>query len=299
MAGAVEDHRGDVVDVLAERLGDGLEVGLHGRVDVDRIGGLGADRDLVHVDARAGVEHRAALGDADDRDRVVASERGERRALDRVDGDVDGRRRPSPISSPLKSIGASSFSPSPITTTPSIETVLRTRRMASTAAPSAAFLSPRPIQRPAASAAASVPRTSSMARLRSGACGWVSMTSEATRRARLSRMDPRLLAAARRGQGFMPDDEGLALARRRAATPVVSGRSSRSARTAGSRRSTSAPRRATAGPSSTPSTTTAAPRRTRPDGSTTTIASSTPAPGAWTRCRCSGARSRSRRSRTS
>ena len=29
---------------------------------------------------------------------------------------------PSPICSPLKSIGASSFSPSPITTTPSIET---------------------------------------------------------------------------------------------------------------------------------------------------------------------------------
>ena len=42
--------------------------------------------------------------------------------------------------------------------------------MASTAAPSAPFLSPRPIQREAARAAASVTRTSSMARLRSGRC---------------------------------------------------------------------------------------------------------------------------------
>ena len=72
---AVEDHRGDVVDVLALRLGDRFEVGLDRRVDVDDVGGLGPDRDLVHVDARAGVEHRAALGDRDHRDRVVATER--------------------------------------------------------------------------------------------------------------------------------------------------------------------------------------------------------------------------------
>ena len=43
-------------------------------------------------------------------------------------------------------------------------------RMASTAAPSAAFLSPRPTQRLAERAAASVTRTSSSARLRSGVC---------------------------------------------------------------------------------------------------------------------------------
>ena len=75
---------------------------------------------------------------------------------------------PSPISSPLKSIGASSFSPSPITTIPSIGTVSISSRIASTAAPSAASFSPRPTQRAAASAAASVTRTSSSARLRSG-----------------------------------------------------------------------------------------------------------------------------------
>ncbi|MBB2747703.1 UNVERIFIED_ORG: hypothetical protein FHR35_007584 [Microbispora rosea subsp. rosea] len=63
-----------------------------------------------------------------------------------------------------------SFSPSPITTTPFIETVLISWRMAFTAAPSAPFLSPRPTQRAAAIAAASVTLTSSRARLRSGAC---------------------------------------------------------------------------------------------------------------------------------
>ena len=75
---------------------------------------------------------------------------------------------PSPTSSPLKSIGASSFSPSPMTTTPRIATVSSMRRIASTAAWSAAFLSPRPIQRDANVAADSVTRTSSSARFLSG-----------------------------------------------------------------------------------------------------------------------------------
>ncbi len=48
-------------------------------------------------------------------------------------------------------------------------TVSSIARIASTAAWSAAFLSPRPIQRPAPMAAASVTRTSSSARFRSGA----------------------------------------------------------------------------------------------------------------------------------
>src|SRR5438309_3290027 len=74
---------------------------------------------------------------------------------------------PSPTCSPLYSIGALSFSPSPITTMPRIEIELISLRMASTAAPSPPSLSPRPTQRPAASAAASVTRTRSRARLRS------------------------------------------------------------------------------------------------------------------------------------
>ncbi len=76
---------------------------------------------------------------------------------------------PLPTSSPLYSMGASSFSPSPITTTPCIDTELTMCRIASTAAPSPPSLSPRPTHRPAAIAAASVTRTSSSARLRSGA----------------------------------------------------------------------------------------------------------------------------------
>src|SRR3954452_11475152 len=66
-------------------------------------------------------------------------------------------------------MGAWSFSPSPMTTTPRMLTVPMSARMASTAAPSPPFLSPRPTHRPAAMAAASVTRTSSRARLRSGA----------------------------------------------------------------------------------------------------------------------------------
>src|SRR5258708_1686447 len=74
---------------------------------------------------------------------------------------------PVPTFSPIKSIGASSRSPSPMTTVPAIDRLLSASRIASTAAWSAAFSSPRPIQRDAESAAASVTRTASSARLRS------------------------------------------------------------------------------------------------------------------------------------
>src|SRR3954463_14025197 len=56
-----------------------------------------------------------------------------------------------------------------MTTVPFMPMVEIITRMALTATPSAPFLSPRPTQRPAAMAAASVTRTSSSARLRSGA----------------------------------------------------------------------------------------------------------------------------------
>ena len=75
---------------------------------------------------------------------------------------------PVPNTSPLYSMGASSFSPSPMTTTPRISMVLSMTRIASTATLSARFLSPLPICLPAASAAASVTRTRSNARLRVG-----------------------------------------------------------------------------------------------------------------------------------
>src|SRR6185295_11804361 len=68
---------------------------------------------------------------------------------------------PDPTASPMKSMGASSRSPSPMTTVPLMSTMSKTRRIAVTAAWSAAFLSPRPIHRAQESAAASVMRTSS------------------------------------------------------------------------------------------------------------------------------------------
>src|SRR3989442_2128479 len=74
--------------------------------------------------------------------------------------------RPLPISSPKNSIGASSFSPSPITTMPFMSTVASDSRIASTARASAASLLPRPCRGAAASAPASVTRSSSSARLR-------------------------------------------------------------------------------------------------------------------------------------
>src|SRR2546425_2233561 len=60
-----------------------------------------------------------------------------------------------------------------MTTTPAIDAVSSMSRIPSTAAWSAEILSPRPIQRPAAIAADSVTRTSSSARLRSGAAAEV------------------------------------------------------------------------------------------------------------------------------
>src|SRR5260221_4946858 len=76
-------------------------------------------------------------------------------------------RPPVPTFSPMKSIGASSRSPSPITTVPEIGKELNAERMASTAARSAACSSPRPICTDAAMAAASVTRTASSAKARS------------------------------------------------------------------------------------------------------------------------------------
>ena len=77
-----------------------------------------------------------------------------------------------PTFSPMNSIGASSRSPSPITTVPSIGSLLSSRRIASTAAWSAAFSLPWPRSRAADTAARSVTRTISSVRMRSSnSCG--------------------------------------------------------------------------------------------------------------------------------
>ncbi|CRI00401.1 Uncharacterised protein [Streptococcus pneumoniae] len=72
---------------------------------------------------------------------------------------------PVPNFSPIYSIGASSISPSPITTVPFIGIVSNTSRIADVAAPSASSFFPRPIQRADDKAAASVTRTNSIDKL--------------------------------------------------------------------------------------------------------------------------------------
>ena len=62
------------------------------RLEVDDVGSLRPDRDLLHVHARPGVEHRAPLGQGDHGDGVGAAEGGERGPVDGIDGDV--ARRP-------------------------------------------------------------------------------------------------------------------------------------------------------------------------------------------------------------
>src|SRR5262245_18591582 len=75
--------------------------------------------------------------------------------------------QPLPTRSPMNSIGASSRSPSPMTTVPRMSMWSKARRIASTATWSARLRSPRPMRRADARAAASVMRTTSSARLRS------------------------------------------------------------------------------------------------------------------------------------
>src|ERR1700738_2153908 len=77
-----------------------------------------------------------------------------------------------PTFSPMNSIGASSRSPSPITIVPWIGNLLSSRRIASTAAWSAAFSLPWPRSLAAETAARSVTRTISSVRMRSSnICG--------------------------------------------------------------------------------------------------------------------------------
>ena len=75
---------------------------------------------------------------------------------------------PSPIRSPLKSIGASSFSPSPMTTSAVHRHRVEQQAHGVDGGAVGGLLLPLPTQRAAARAAASVTRTSSRARLRSG-----------------------------------------------------------------------------------------------------------------------------------
>jgi hypothetical protein len=81
---------------------------------------------------------RVPLGHCEGCDRARHVLGTQRRAFERIDGDVHLGAGLANLS-PMNSIGASSISPSPITTVPSIGSLLSSRRMASTAALSAAL----------------------------------------------------------------------------------------------------------------------------------------------------------------
>ena len=89
---AVEDRHGQVSDLHPARRGDVAQVVLDRGRDVDRPAPPRPHGDLLHVDARARVEHRAAAGDRDHRQGVGLAPRDQAGAVDRVDRHVDGGR---------------------------------------------------------------------------------------------------------------------------------------------------------------------------------------------------------------
>src|SRR5919106_5634428 len=89
VAGAVQDADRQLGDVGALGLGDAAQVVLDRGLEVDHGGGVAAHGQLLHVDARARVEHGAPLGQGHHRDRVGQALGGQGGAVDRVDGDVD------------------------------------------------------------------------------------------------------------------------------------------------------------------------------------------------------------------
>jgi hypothetical protein len=93
---AVEDRHRHLLGALALRLGDLLDVLRDRRVDVDRVGGLGAGGDLP-CRARRREEHRAARGKGDHRQRVGLADAREGRRR-------SGRRRRRPLAAPLLAV---------------------------------------------------------------------------------------------------------------------------------------------------------------------------------------------------
>ena len=65
-----------------------LDVGRDRRGDVDEVGDVGPGGDLVHVEHRRRVEHRAAVGDREHRDGVGHALAHQGGAVDGVDGEV-------------------------------------------------------------------------------------------------------------------------------------------------------------------------------------------------------------------
>ena len=90
---AVQNDGGDVADSLALRFGDCLEVCRDWSVDVDHADGVGANGDLLHVDARTGIEHCSPVADRQHCDGVRSPQRGQGGAVDGIDRHVAKRGR--------------------------------------------------------------------------------------------------------------------------------------------------------------------------------------------------------------
>jgi hypothetical protein len=134
MARAVKNHGGDRLRLHTLGLGEVDNVVLGGRIEIDNIFRIArANRDLVHIDIGR-MQKRALLRHSQRGDGSRHILGAQRRALQRIDGDIEFGPNPVPTFSPMNSIGASSISPSPMTTVPLMASPLSSRRMASTAA---------------------------------------------------------------------------------------------------------------------------------------------------------------------
>jgi len=89
MAGSVENAHGQIGNPLIFRTGDLPQVPLNRSRDVDRVDTVRPDDKLLHIEDRAGIEHRTALGYRDDGDSVGHPFCCESCAVDGVDCDID------------------------------------------------------------------------------------------------------------------------------------------------------------------------------------------------------------------
>ena len=88
VARPIEHNHGQVLEVVALRGGDALQILFDRPVEVDRGGGPRADRDLLHVRVR-GVEEMAALGEGDHREGVRPAVRDRVGAFQGIERNVD------------------------------------------------------------------------------------------------------------------------------------------------------------------------------------------------------------------
>ena len=91
MALAVEHDDADVAHRAPLALGDGSEQVLDRRVEGEQVGDVGSTGQLLHVDGGTRIEHRAPRRDREGGEGIGLALGRQRGALERIDGDVDGR----------------------------------------------------------------------------------------------------------------------------------------------------------------------------------------------------------------